>query len=306
MSDTSTQSTDSIPLSNLDRFTVLIVIITAIYLGFEAAHPAAYHPTAFVILDWVLVILLMIEFMWRTRSAGVPTLPGVLLFRRLRGLAPIYKSGDTSGKKKNEIGEDSVSEMDFIHSFLYYLDLCIILTFLFTLLGALQFDLHELSLVRILRTLMIVRVLDIGPLRDFVTTVFHSIRSVTYAGIVVLVHFYIYAVIGTFLFRRVATDAFGTLSDSCSTLMSVNTGNGFSDILRALEQASESYGTIGLVYFGSYVFVGVVLLLGIVTAMITNDVWDHRNKGNLAISQARASGLPTLTPTSPPTDPRQP
>ena len=127
---------------------------------------------------------------------------------------------------------------------------------------------------------MVIRVLDFEPLRDFVTTVIHSIRSVAYAAIVVLVHFYIYAVLGTFLFRRASIADFGDLGRSCITLMHVNTGEGFSQVLTRLSGVDTMTGALGIAYFSSYVFVGIILLLGIVTAMITNDVWDHRNNRN--------------------------
>jgi hypothetical protein len=252
-------------LSGLDVLTLLLVVISAVYLGVEAIGPSAISSSMFLFVDWVLLIVLCIEFVWRTSKEGIP------IPQRMWK----YIVGDRVRSKSRLRFSHSA-----VHTVFYYADLIIIAVYATSLIRILQVDLHELSLLRIMRLLIFVRVLDSDPLRDFVTTVLHSVKSVSYALVVVCVHFYVYAVCGTFLFRSAMPYDFGDLGSSCVTLMHVNTGAGFTHVLEKIRDIHPGLWTLGFAYFSSYIFVGVVLLVGIVTAMITNDVWDHRNKAN--------------------------
>ncbi|MBK6291706.1 MAG: ion transporter [Ignavibacteria bacterium] len=259
-------------ISGLDAFTILLVALTAVYLGIEASISSGRYANVLRSFDWLLLLMLVIEFTWRTLSEGPPWKQ---INNRFRGLSIVGKA-----RQLVPLQQEKVPSVGFVHSTMYVIDLIVIPLYLATLLDSVTLDMHELTLIRMLRLLVVVRVIDVSPLRDFVTTVLHSLKSVMYALIVMGIHFYIYAVAGTFLFRKADPQAFGDLPTACITLMHVNGGEGFTSILTELNKYGGIYGTIGTAYFNSYVFIGVILLVGIVTAMITNDVWDHRNKAN--------------------------
>lgn len=303
----------SIPI--IDLYTCLLALAIAVVLGIEAMAPTK----ATVLTTWVevvLFILLVIECSWRfvTEIVRIHRVGNTIWFRRRKQI-PVRQI------------------------FWWVVDVLIIVGCVLWMAGVAVPDLHELAILRITRVIMIGRVLGVGNMGDFLGTILHSLRSVTYAIAVLLVHFYIYAITGTFLFGRDSPEQFRDLPTSAVTLLGISSGENVIkayDTLkrRAYWSLSEggpaSHGTPGtpttpadttaakpaadslsaamavlkpgaeerslpphyeqrlsvkVVYGGflyliSFLVVGVVLLLGIVTAMITNDIWEERHVTN--------------------------
>jgi voltage-gated sodium channel len=91
-----------------------------------------------------------------------------------------------------------------------------------------------------------------------------------YVGMLLFIHFYIYAVIGTFVFGASDTDHFGDLGASLLTLFQVVTLEGWADIMRL--QMATSPGLGPQIYFISFIVVGGMIILNLFIGVIMNSM----------------------------------
>ncbi len=104
-------------------------------------------------------------------------------------------------------------------------------------------------MARLLRTLRMVTLLP--RLQVLVGALLKSIPSLGYIGILLGLHFYVYAVAGTFLFRANDPVRFGTLHQTTLTLFQVLTLEGWNDILATQYNGSDAeYPDYFLAAFG--------------------------------------------------------
>ena len=150
-------------------------------------------------------------------------------------------------------------------------------------------------IARVLRTLRLVTALP--QLQHLVAALLRSIPSLGYVGILLLLHFYIYAVIGTFLFRGNDPVQFGTLPRTMLTLFEVLTLEAWPEYMRTQMYGSEAYysdeqrqlaqGTaispqawsyISPIYFGSFIFLGAMIVLNLFTGIIIKGLEDAQDE----------------------------
>lgn len=93
-------------------------------------------------------------------------------------------------------------------------------------------------MARLLRTLRMVTILP--RLQVLVGALLKAIPSLGYIGILLGLHFYVYAVAGTFLFRDNDPQRFGTLPETTLTLFQVLTLEGWNDVLATQYNGSEA------------------------------------------------------------------
>lgn len=139
-------------------------------------------------------------------------------------------------------------------------------------------------LARLLRTLRMVTILP--RLQVLVGALLKSIPSLGYIGLLLGLHFYIYAVAGTFLFRSNDPVRFGSLHHSTLTLFQVLTLEGWNDILATQYNGSDaeysdswkamsegrrvSHGQplTAAIYFVSFIMLGTMIMLNLFTGVI--------------------------------------
>lgn len=92
-------------------------------------------------------------------------------------------------------------------------------------------------MARLLRTLRMVTILP--RLQVLVGALLKSIPSLGYIGILLGLHFYVYAVAGTFLFKENDPHRFGRLPETTLTLFQVLTLEGWNDILATAYNGSD-------------------------------------------------------------------
>jgi voltage-gated sodium channel len=92
-------------------------------------------------------------------------------------------------------------------------------------------------MARLLRTLRMVTILP--KLQVLVGALLKSIPSLGYIGILLGLHFYVYAVAGTFLFKENDPHRFGSLHETTLTLFQVLTLEGWNDILATQYNGSD-------------------------------------------------------------------
>ena len=136
-----------------------------------------------------------------------------------------------------------------------------------------------LRLVRVLRVLRLVTALP--GLQILVTALLKSIPSMGYVGVLLGLHFYVYAVMGVFLFGPVDGEHFGTLGRALLTLFQVVTLEGWADIMRHQMSAPGALtGPTGaILYFISFILLGTMIILNLLIGVIMNAMQEaHEEK----------------------------
>lgn len=150
-------------------------------------------------------------------------------------------------------------------------------------------------IARVLRTLRLVTA--IPQLQHLVAALLRSIPSLGYVGILLLLHFYIYAVVGTFLFRGNDPVQFGTLPKTMLTLFEVLTLEAWPEYMRTQMYGSDAYYSeeqrqlaqsatispeawtyISPIYFGSFIFFGAMIVLNMFTGIIIKGLEDAQDE----------------------------
>jgi voltage-gated sodium channel len=157
----------------------------------------------------------------------------------------------------------------------------------------LPFDTEFAAVFRIARLLRSVRMLTIIPeLQTLVNALLRAIPSLSYVGGLLLLHFYIYAVLGTFTFGANDPIRFGTLHNSMLTLFQVLTLEGWNDVIdtqrfgsdvgydeewKAIagpSRVSQARPILAAAYFVSFILVGTMIMLNLFTGVIISSMED--------------------------------
>jgi voltage-gated sodium channel len=143
-------------------------------------------------------------------------------------------------------------------------------------------------MARLLRTLRMVTVLP--RLQLLVSALLKSIPSLGYIGVLLGLHFYVYAVAGTFLFRHNDPVRFGSLPQTTLTLFQVLTLEGWNDILATefhgsevayddswkvlsgSKRKSEAQPVVATIYFVSFIMMGTMIMLNLFTGVIISSM----------------------------------
>ncbi len=130
---------------------------------------------------------------------------------------------------------------------------------------------HFVAVLRLARILRVLRLVTVLPrLQVLVGALLRSIPSMGYVGMLLFIHFYIYAVIGTFIFGANDPGHFGTLGASLLTLFQVVTLEGWVDIMKMQLATSPGYGPP--LYFISFIVVGGMIILNLFIGVIMNSM----------------------------------
>jgi voltage-gated sodium channel len=145
-------------------------------------------------------------------------------------------------------------------------------------------------LARVLRSARLVTMLP--RLQVLVGALLRSVPSLGYIGVLLGLHFYVYAVAGTFLFRQNDPMRFGSLHYSTLTLFQVLTLEGWNDILATqyngsdaeypdawkeltgTTRTSEAQPLIAALYFVSFIMLGTMIMLNLFTGVIISSMED--------------------------------
>lgn len=126
-----------------------------------------------------------------------------------------------------------------------------------------------LSIIRIFRVLRILRVVRIMPsMQRLVVSLLRSIPALGHILFLTLILFYVYGVIGTFLFSEVAPVYFESLHRSFLTLFQIATLENWPDVLASL--SGEVPGA--WIYIVSFILVGTFVVLNLVVGVIVSNV----------------------------------
>ena len=180
-------------------------------------------------------------------------------------------------------------------------------TFDFIIVSAcfLPFDGQSIIVLRLLRVLRIVRLVGTIPeLKLIVNTLLKSIPSLGYIGVLLFILFYMYAGLGTFLFRENDPIHFESLHLSLLSLFRVATLEDWTDIMYTAVYGCQNYGYSGMeelcknsnafpflgwFYFVSFVLLATFVFLNLFIGVIISNMEDIKQKERLRLDPELAS-----------------
>jgi len=138
-------------------------------------------------------------------------------------------------------------------------------------------------LIRILRVLRLVTALP--KLQAVITALFRSIPSMGYVVALLSIHFYMFGVLGTFLFRDNDPVQFGTLGKTFLSLFQILTLEGWADMMRTQIHGCNVFGyenmqllcrnptaqpILAPVFFVSFIVIGTMIILNLLIGVVVN------------------------------------
>lgn len=173
------------------------------------------------------------------------------------------------------------------HRFFY--DPWNVFDFVIVALCLLPFDTEYLAVVRLARVFRVLRLVSVLPKLQFlVGALLRSIPSIGYITILLSLHFYIYACIGTFMFAENDPVHFGSLHRSMISLFQVVTLEDWADIMYIqmygsdtwpydyFEQPLRSEASFlpAVVFFISFILFGTMIILNLFVGVIMTGMMD--------------------------------
>ena len=146
-------------------------------------------------------------------------------------------------------------------------------------------DTHYFAALRILRVFRILRMITILPkLRLLIGALLKSIPSIGYVILLISLLFYVYAIIGVFLFGTSDPMHFGDLHHTLVTLFKVLTLEGWTDIMNIHIYGPASNGNSQIIsfwpflYFASFILIGAMIIMNLFIGVIMNSMQESQNE----------------------------
>jgi voltage-gated sodium channel len=146
-------------------------------------------------------------------------------------------------------------------------------------------DTHFFAAFRILRVLRILRMITFLPkLRLIIGALVKSIPSMGYIILLIAILFYVYAIVGVFIFGVSDPLHFGDLHHTLVTLFKVLTLEGWTDIMNPLIFGTASDGNMQIIsvwpflYFASFILIGAMIIMNLFIGVIMNSMQESQNE----------------------------
>ncbi len=166
--------------------------------------------------------------------------------------------------------------------------------------------------LRLARVLRVLRLISVVPrLQVIVTALLRSIPSMGFIGLLLMLHFYVYAVVGTFLFAQNDPMHFGSLHASFLSLFRTVTLEDWTDLMYIQMYGSDSYPIFGFegeapeprafpllspLYFVSFILFGTMIVLNLFIGVVVNSLHEVQVEAELEKRQRNLekTGRPSL------------
>lgn len=146
-------------------------------------------------------------------------------------------------------------------------------------------DTHFYAVFRILRVLRILRMITFLPkLRLLIGALLKSIPSMGYVVLLIAILFYVYAIVGVFVFGASDPLHFGDLHHTMVTLFKVLTLEGWTDIMNTHIYGPASEGHLQIIsfwpflYFASFILIGAMIIMNLFIGVIMNSMEESQQE----------------------------
>jgi len=170
-----------------------------------------------------------------------------------------------------------------------------------------QIDTHFVTVLRLARILRVFRIISILPkLQLLVNALLKSIPSMGYVVVLLFLVFYIYAVIGSFMFAKSDPVHFGSLHTAMISLFKVLTLEGWTDIMNiqlygiaapSSENTMKPGSFTSIAYFVSFILFGAMIIMNLFIGVIMNSMQESHDdlKKELIKKQQQQPGAGSQT-----------
>jgi len=155
-------------------------------------------------------------------------------------------------------------------------------------------DTHYFAVFRVLRVLRILRMITIFPkLRLIISALLKSIPSMGYIIMLIGVLFYVYAIVGVFVFGPTDPMHFGDLHHAFVTLFKILTLEGWTDIMNAHVFAESEEGSLQIIsiwpffYFSSFILIGAMIIMNLFIGVIMNSMEESKKELTQEINEIK-------------------
>ena len=196
------------------------------------------------------------------------------------------------------------------HFYRYFFDPWNLFDFSIVVVCFLPLDASYAAVLRLARIMRALRLMTALPqLQLIVGALIKSIPSMVYVGILLALNFYVYAVMGVFLFRENDPIHFRDLPTAMLSLFRVVTLEDWTDVMyiqmygsnvyaydntTGIEPVSRAMPLVGAAYFVSFVMFGTMIMLNLFIGVILNsmdEVREEREREHLQEQLASGEGL---------------
>jgi voltage-gated sodium channel len=155
-------------------------------------------------------------------------------------------------------------------------------------------DTHYFAVFRILRVLRIFRMITVFPkLKLLISALLKSIPSMGYVIMLIGILFYVYGIVGVFVFGKADPLHFGDLTHAFVTLFKVLTLEGWTDIMNAHitgsvnneQQQIESFWPF--LYFASFIVIGAMIIMNLFIGVIMNSMEESQKELSLELNDIK-------------------
>lgn len=133
-------------------------------------------------------------------------------------------------------------------------------------------------LLRVARSIRILRLIDLPQLQFVVNSLLRSLPPIGSIALLLSMHFYMYAVIGTTLFQDIDPQHFGSLQQSILSLFTTLTLEGWVQLMEAQTAVSPSGHAVPMFlvagYFVSFIVIGTMIVMNLIIGVIVNTMSD--------------------------------
>lgn len=238
----------------------IAALVWVLVLETQSGSPVSMHDV--FLYDSVMLAFIAVETLCRTiRLEFVP------------GMSRAWTRMTFVGLSQDDLRRFAVMKVG-----LYYIDLALVVLIGFFLAGEIQADPITLSLIRLTRLVAILRAFDLPLMRDLTAILLAAFESVYLVCIAIGMHVFVYATTGTVWFGAEAPQYFGDLLTSATTLVSPVINKGSAPFVQEMCPVSKSDCLLRIVYFSSFLWIGGVILLGLLTRLVREKVEMFRRR----------------------------
>ncbi len=177
----------------------------------------------------------------------------------------------------------------------YFRDPWNVFDFLIVAVCFLPFDAQYVAILRLVRILRVLKLVTAIPkLQILIGALLKSIPSMSYVGMFLMLLFYIYGVMGVFIFGKNDPNNFGDLGLSFMTLFQVVTLEGWADIFKTAYYGSGVGGEYvsltghpnvptaqpmaALIYFVTFILFGTMIVLNLFIGVIVSGMEEAKEE----------------------------
>jgi voltage-gated sodium channel len=161
-------------------------------------------------------------------------------------------------------------------------------------------DTHFFAVLRILRVLRVLRMITFLPkLRLLIGALINSIPSMVYIILLIAILFYVYAIVGVFVFGASDPMHFGDLHHTLVTLFKVLTLEGWTDIMNTHIYGPVSNGNMHIIsvwpflYFASFILIGAMIIMNLFIGVILNSMQESQNELSQELQKTKSQDIKT-------------